>query len=121
MSRTATAEENERIKEILTTRRSLVHTVRLNGRSMFICREEPGATPAIDELPGVHRVIGSAGPVHLAGRSLYPAGTVVRVGEVPVGGTDFTVIAGPCAVESDDQLGQSARAVVSAGAALLRG
>jgi 3-deoxy-7-phosphoheptulonate synthase len=47
--------------------------------------------------------------------------TIVRAGEVEIGGGDFVVIAGPCAVESERQLLRTAEAVAEAGARLLRG
>lgn len=54
-------------------------------------------------------------------REARPAGTVISVGGVPVGGTEIVVMAGPCAVESRDQLLTTARAVAGAGADILRG
>lgn len=54
-------------------------------------------------------------------RATNPAGTVVLVGGVPVGGPDFVVFAGPCAVETREQLLETARAVAGAGARVLRG
>jgi 3-deoxy-7-phosphoheptulonate synthase len=54
-------------------------------------------------------------------RATNPAGTVVSVGGVPVGGSDFVVFAGPCAVETRAQLLETARAVAEAGARVLRG
>ena len=47
--------------------------------------------------------------------------TVVRVRDIEIGGNDFVVMAGPCAVESETQLLQTAEAVVRAGARILRG
>ena len=47
--------------------------------------------------------------------------TIVRVGGIEIGGSDFVVMAGPCAVESEDQLMQTAKAVSNAGARVLRG
>ena len=49
------------------------------------------------------------------------ARTVVRVGEIEIGGDDFVVMAGPCAVESELQLLQTAEAVARSGACILRG
>lgn len=62
--------------------------------------------------------VGSPHP--LADRSANPAGTVVRVGGVEVGGREFIVAAGPCAVETAVQLERTASAVFTAGARLLR-
>lgn len=60
-------------------------------------------------------------PYPLTGRASRPEDTVVHVGGVPVGGRRFTVIAGPCAVESHAQLSAAAGAVRRSGAHLLRG
>jgi 3-deoxy-7-phosphoheptulonate synthase len=49
------------------------------------------------------------------------ARTIVRAGDVKIGGDDFVVMAGPCAVESERQLLQTAEAVAEAGARILRG
>jgi 3-deoxy-7-phosphoheptulonate synthase len=49
------------------------------------------------------------------------AKTMVRAGEVEIGGDEFVVMAGPCAVESERQLLQTAEAVAAAGARILRG
>ena len=47
--------------------------------------------------------------------------TIVNVGDIEIGGDDFVVMAGPCAVESESQLMQTAEAVAGAGARILRG
>lgn len=59
--------------------------------------------------------------LRLACRSARPEGTVVRIGGIPVGGNEVVVMAGPCAVESEEQLMATARAVKAAGAKVLRG
>ena len=60
-------------------------------------------------------------PYPLGARSGHPDDSVVSVGGVPVGGRRFTVIAGPCAVESRAQFADAADAVTRSGARLLRG
>jgi 3-deoxy-7-phosphoheptulonate synthase len=61
------------------------------------------------------------GPYPRTGRATHPEDSIVNVAGVPVGGRRFTVIAGPCAVESYAQLSASAIAVRRSGAHLLRG
>ena len=56
-----------------------------------------------------------------ANRKFHPDDTVVRVGSVAIGGGNFAVIAGPCSVESPEQISGIAEAVKAAGATLLRG
>lgn len=61
------------------------------------------------------------GSYRLVSREFKPEPTVVNVGGVAVGGRDLVVMAGPCAVETREQLLESARAVKAAGAQMLRG
>jgi 3-deoxy-7-phosphoheptulonate synthase len=72
-------------------------------------------------LQGVERLIDLPTPYHLASRLLQPARTVVRVGGALIGGPEPVLIAGPCSVESEDQIVAAARAARAAGAQLLRG
>ena len=61
-------------------------------------------------------------PAHsLASRESKAGDTVIRVGKVAIGGSNFVVIAGPCSVESSDQMLDTARAVKEAGGVILRG
>ena len=72
-------------------------------------------------LRGVERVIPILRPFRLASRESHPKDTVVRVDGIAIGGGTFTVIAGPCAVESLEQTLETARRVRKAGARILRG
>jgi 3-deoxy-7-phosphoheptulonate synthase len=72
-------------------------------------------------FPGVERVALISQPYKLASRSYHPENTVITVGPLVLGSQQFAVIAGPCSVESHDQLMASARAVKAAGAHALRG
>lgn len=58
---------------------------------------------------------------HLASRAHQPENTVFKLGPIHIGTKDLAVIAGPCAVESEDQIHTLARAVKGAGAQILRG
>ncbi len=60
-------------------------------------------------------------PYRLASREAHPENTVVRVGDVAIGGVPLVVMAGPCAVESREQVLAAALAVRRAGATVLRG
>jgi 3-deoxy-7-phosphoheptulonate synthase len=75
----------------------------------------------LESLPGVESVVRILKPFKLAGRELHPEKTVVRVGDVAIGGTDVVVLAGPCSVESREQLMEVARHVGKTGARVLRG
>ncbi|MDQ7007885.1 MAG: 3-deoxy-7-phosphoheptulonate synthase [Acidobacteriota bacterium] len=72
-------------------------------------------------LPGVEQVRPVAPPYPMVSREHQPRSTRVKVGDVTIGGREVVVIAGPCSVESLDQLLSTARRVAAAGARLLRG
>jgi 3-deoxy-7-phosphoheptulonate synthase len=76
---------------------------------------------AVVALPGVIDAIPVSKPYKLVGREWHPHASVVHVGAVPIGDGAFAVAAGPCAVESEQQLVDTARQVRSSGANLLRG
>ena len=71
----------------------------------------------MDGVKEAHRIVS---PYKLASRSFRPAGTVVRVGDVDVGGERVVVMAGPCSVESRDQIERSAEIVARLGAQVIR-
>lgn len=60
-------------------------------------------------------------PFKNANRKFHPEDTVIEIGDVKIGGGNFAVIAGPCSVESEEQLCTIAQQVKAAGAGLLRG
>ena len=74
-----------------------------------------------EALPGVERAVPVLKPFKFVSRDFQTEDTIVKVGDVQVGGGHFAVMAGPCAVESRDQLFTTAAAVISAGAVILRG
>ncbi|MDJ0496654.1 MAG: 3-deoxy-7-phosphoheptulonate synthase [Acidimicrobiia bacterium] len=85
-----------------------------------------GDRASIQQLPweafsGVERAVPVLKPFKFVSRDFQVEDTVVDVGGVLVGGGNFAPIAGPCAVESRDQLFASAEAVAKAGATILRG
>ncbi len=75
----------------------------------------------VELLAGVERVIPISKPYKLASREFKKDDTIVQVGPVKVGGLRLTVIAGPCAVESREQILETARLVRESGAVILRG
>jgi 3-deoxy-7-phosphoheptulonate synthase len=75
----------------------------------------------IERMDGVERTVPILRPFKLASRDFHPQDTLVPVNGATVGGRQLVVMAGPCAVESRDQLLEAARAVKEAGAHVLRG
>ena len=76
---------------------------------------------AIDALPGVERSVSISKSYKLASREFHPQSSVIDVDGVPVGGDEFVVMAGPCAVESREQLLEAAEIAKKGGAQFLRG
>lgn len=75
----------------------------------------------LESLDGVERVIPIVTPYKLASREFHPEDTVIKIRDFTIGGQELQVMAGPCAVESKEQLLEVAEAVKSAGAKILRG
>ncbi len=72
-------------------------------------------------MAGVESVTPISKPFKLTSREFHPHDTVIEVGSTRIGGGSLTVMAGPCAVESRDQLLRTADAVAGGGATILRG
>jgi len=72
-------------------------------------------------LPGVESVARIMRPYKLASREFKAENSVVSVNGIEIGGERFVVMAGPCAIESEDQLVKAAKAIKQSGACILRG
>jgi 3-deoxy-7-phosphoheptulonate synthase len=79
---------------------------------------DPAAIETIDGVKECHRIVS---PYKLASRTFNPAGTVIRLGEIEIGGRKVVLMAGPCSVESEDQIKRAAEVVAKAGGTILRG
>ena len=93
--------------------RTIIGAIGSNGRRSEI--------EALRAAPGVAEVIQISHPFKLVSRQLRQARTVVDVRGTKIGGGDVVVIAGPCSVESEEQLMETARSVKASGANMLRG
>jgi len=123
----ASEEQIGRVREVIETR-SLKALVRPGGERVAIGipsaippEEREGLAGQLGALPGVDHVTHVTRPYKLASREFHPADTVVEIDDVRIGGNEVLVMAGPCAVESREQILASARAVRAAGARVLRG
>jgi 3-deoxy-7-phosphoheptulonate synthase len=82
---------------------------------------QPIDPQALELLPGVREVVKISEPYKLVGRTFKAADTVVDVGGVTVGASEVIVMAGPCSVETREQVQTVARSVHASGARVLRG
>ncbi len=79
---------------------------------------DPAAFEVMEGVKECHRIMS---PYKLASRHFRPAGTIVKVRDVEIGGTQVVMMAGPCSIESRDQIERSAELVAEAGAKVIRG
>lgn len=78
-------------------------------------------TDALTMRPGVDRIMRVSEPFKKANKKFHPVDSVIEIGDVKIGGGNFAVIAGPCSVETKEQMEETAAAVKAAGAKLMRG
>lgn len=76
---------------------------------------------SISALPGVEKAIPILEPYKLTSRKFHPRSSIVKVGNVEFGGTEPVIIAGPCSVESEEQIWEIANEVGATGGHVLRG
>jgi 3-deoxy-7-phosphoheptulonate synthase len=77
---------------------------------------------SVQMMPGVRDIVIVTSPYKLASREFHPEDTLVRVGEAClVGGADIAVMAGPCAIENEEQIEACAKSAAACGAQVLRG
>lgn len=77
--------------------------------------------PALEMQDVVERVMKVSEPFKRANRKFHPDDSIVRIGDLAIGGRKICVVAGPCSVEGEDQVRGIAEAVSAAGAGMLRG
>ncbi|MEZ0395499.1 MAG: 3-deoxy-7-phosphoheptulonate synthase [Anaerolineales bacterium] len=114
------------VERVLSCVRAVGLTAHLaldNGRTVIgVVGENRDASPSLFEtLEGVEAVKCVSLPYPLASRHFHPADTIFPLDDFMVGGRDILIVAGPCSVESRQQLLATARAVCQAGANALRG
>lgn len=117
----------EEIDEVVQRAKSLDMSVQLNLGTdktvVAILGANTGKIPTetFAVLPGVESVSRIMKPYKLASREFHPENSLVSVDGVEIGGNRIVIMAGPCAVESEAQLMETARAVKSSGASVIRG
>ena len=113
----------ESLKELLKANNVQPHVSQGSLQTIIGCvgdvaHLDPGMLEAMDVVESVQRI---QEPYKAANRKFHPDDSVIDCSGVKVGGRNFSVIAGPCSVESEEQLVGIARAVKASGATMLRG
>src|SRR4029450_8914277 len=123
MRQGATQEEIAGVVRAIETRGFKAHPIPGATRTAIGITGNRGTDdrPVFESMPGLLEVIPVTHAYKLVSREVKPEDSVVSIGGVAVGGGSFVIVAGPCAVESEDQMLTVARAVKAKGARLLRG
>ena len=119
----ATAEDIERVCKKIEMLGFRHHAMPGANRTAIGLTGNPGSIEPgfFENMPGVVELIEVTHPYKLIGRELKPDNTQIKVGDVVIGGPDIVVIAGPCAVESEEQTIRIAEKVRAQGAHIYRG
>jgi 3-deoxy-7-phosphoheptulonate synthase len=117
----------EQIDEVMRRIRSLQYECHpMQGEEGLVIRATGNGKgrhriQVLECLPGVERVVPISSPYKLASRETKKDKSLLKVNEIEIGNGKLVVMAGPCSVESEEQLMESARVVSEAGASILRG
>ena len=123
MKMTATENDVEKVSKMVTDKGLNVSVVHGTGQSIIgiigdTTRIDPKAIEVDEAVDHVMRV---SEPYKLANRAFHPEDTIVDVAGVKVGGDNLALIAGPCSVESEEQVIEIAKSIKASGANILRG
>jgi 3-deoxy-7-phosphoheptulonate synthase len=119
--------KSKEIEDVVSRAKSLGFSVQLNVGTdktvIAILGSNTGqtSTDVFAVLPGVENITRIMKPYKLVSREFNPENTIVKVGNVEIGGQRLVIMAGPCAVESRKQLDEATAIVKNAGASILRG
>jgi 3-deoxy-7-phosphoheptulonate synthase len=117
-----TKQETERLKDMLRSEGHMVKEIGgVEEQVLGIVGKMYGEAAYYESLPGVERAVPISKPYKLVSRELHPAASIIKVGDVAIGGDRLVVIAGPCGVEDRKTTLDIARIVRKHGAVLFRG
>jgi 3-deoxy-7-phosphoheptulonate synthase len=120
----ATREEIDHVCERIREFGYKVHSIEGEERCVIGAVGTGDVTPCLESLealPCVEKAVRISAPYKFVSKEFKPGKSEVKVNGVSVGGDDFIVMAGPCSVESEKQIMETAEAVAAAGGKLLRG
>ena len=123
MRKHATKEEIEHVCERICELGFKVHSIQGEERVVIGAVGIGDVTPClemVDAMPGVESAVRISAPYKFVSREFRAGRTRIRVDGAEVGGDEFIVMAGPCSVESEKQIMDTAEAVAAAGAKVLR-
>src|SRR5262245_55450764 len=120
MTAHASAEDVERVCKKIEDLGYKAHPMPGANRTAIGVTGNPGAIEpgSFENMPGVVELIEVTHPYRLVSRELKPDNTEIRIGDVVIGGSEIVVMAGPCAVETEEQTLRIAEKVRATGAHL---
>lgn len=123
MSRTASQEQVARVQEHLRASGFGIHLSQGVERTIIgaIGDRSPELMPMVAAMAGVERVVPILKPFKLASRDFKSEPTTIQVGEAVFGGEEAVLIAGPCAIEDEEQLVSTAHQIKAVGGRIIRG
>ena len=123
MKSDATASDVEKVVSVIEALGYRGHSLPGENRTAIGVTGNKGAVdPAhFENLPGVDQAIRVTQPYKLISKDLKPEKSIVKVGNATIGGPELAIIAGPCAIETHEQLFTAAEAVAKSGAKFFRG
>jgi 3-deoxy-7-phosphoheptulonate synthase len=120
----ATKEQIDHVCERIREFGYKVHSIEGEERVVIGVVGVGDVTPCLESLeatPGVESAVRISAPYKFVSREFKSDDSVIRVNGLEIGGDEFTVIAGPCSVENERQIMETAEGVARAGARMLRG
>ena len=116
-------EEYKNITEYIINRGARIHESKGKEKSIIgiIGDKRDLDKNALEALPGVEKVVPILEPYKLASRKFNPKNAIIKVKDVEIGGLEPVIMAGPCSVESEEQIWDIAREVSEQGGNILRG
>jgi 3-deoxy-7-phosphoheptulonate synthase len=124
MRRKATREEIDEVVGIIQDSGYKVHSIQGEERVVIGAVGVGDVTACLESLeamPAVEKAVRISAPYKFVSREFHPGRSVIQAGGVAIGGDEFIVMAGPCSVESERQIMETARLAAAEGARLLRG
>src|SRR2546423_8780577 len=123
MKSDATGADVDKVLKVIETLGFRGHAMPGENRTAIGVTGNPGAIdPAhFENLAGVAEAIRVTQPYKLISKDLRPEKSIVKVGNATIGGTELAMIAGPCALESVEQVFSVAEVVARSGAKFFRG
>ena len=120
----ASKEQTERVCQRIQELGYKVHSIQGEERVVIGAvgiGDVTGCLEQLESMPGVESAVRISAPYKFVSKEFRAARTRVRVNGTEIGGDEFVVIAGPCSVEGESQIMETAEAIVRAGGRLLRG